>query len=153
MQAKEAEMTPLTAGIAAGLIATAVLSLLMIVKGMMGVMPGLNVIAMLAATMGTGTTMGWVAHFVIGIGYGVVFSRFSQGGDMTKAALKGIVLGIVGWTAMMILLMPMMGKGLFGVEIASDLLIVPLATLMLHVIFGAVLGASHNALIKDRVQA
>ncbi|MET4129830.1 DUF6789 family protein [Roseovarius sp. MBR-6] len=146
-------MTPLTAGIAAGLIATGVLSLLMIVKGMMGVMPDLNVIAMLAATMGTGAAMGWVAHVVIGIGYGVVFSRLSQGGDVNKAALKGIVLGIVGWAAMMTLLMPMMGKGLFGVEMASDLLIVPLATLMLHVIFGAVLGATYHIFVKDRVQA
>ncbi|GAW37363.1 hypothetical protein RA2_04446 [Roseovarius sp. A-2] len=146
-------MNKLAAGVVAGLIATVVLSILMVIKGMMGVMPDLNVITMLAVTMETGAATGWVAHFLIGIGYGVIFSRLSPGGSLAKATFHGIVLGSVGWAAMMILLMPMMGKGLFGAGMPSDMLLVPLATLMLHVIFGAVLGASHHALAKNPVRA
>jgi hypothetical protein len=81
-------------GIIAGLIATVVLSLLMFVKGMVGVMPDLNVIAMLASQMGGSMAIGWTAHFIIGaILYGLVLANLDSmipgGSDISR----GIVLG------------------------------------------------------------
>lgn len=127
-------------GILAGLAATVVLSLLMVMKSKMGLMPDVNVISMLASKMGGEISMGWVAHFMIGtLGYGLayafVFSALPFGGHVSR----GIALGIVGWFMMMIAVMPMMGAGLFGLGMPSGVM-VPVATLVLHVIFGAVLG-------------
>ncbi len=61
----------------AAFVATVVLSILMLMKAMMGVMPGLDIAAMLAKMMGAPDTpiLGWVGHFMIGtVGYGVVFA-------------------------------------------------------------------------------
>ncbi len=59
-------MNKITAGLAAGLLATVVLSAIMLAKGMMGVMPELDIIAMLSAMMGASASMVWLGHFVIG---------------------------------------------------------------------------------------
>lgn len=140
-------MNKMKAGMISGFTATVVLSALMVIKGRMGLMPDVDVIAMLARQMGSSTVMGWLAHFMIGvIGYGIayalVFSRLSLGGH----ALRGLVLGIAGWLVMMVMLMPMMGAGLFGMQMPSGMM-VPVATLMLHVIFGAVLGLVFGKLV------
>ena len=45
-------MNNIKVGLGAGFVATVVLSLMMVAKGMMGVMPELDVIAMLSAMMG-----------------------------------------------------------------------------------------------------
>jgi len=131
-------------GIVAGLIATIVLSVLMMLKDMMGLMPELNVIAMLAGQMGGNIMMGWVAHFVVGaIIYGLAFANFKgmlPGGSDT---VRGIVLGILGWLVMMVVMMPMMGAGLFALGMGA---MATMATLVLHVIFGAVLGLAYNKL-------
>jgi preprotein translocase subunit SecD len=53
-------MSTITAGIKAGLIGTVALSAIMFVKDMMGVMPELNVIHMMANMVGTSVMLGWV---------------------------------------------------------------------------------------------
>ncbi len=126
-------------GILAGLAATIVLSLLMVMKSKMGLMPDVNVINMLSSKMGGEASMGWAAHIMIGtLGYGLayafIFSELPFGGHVSR----GIAIGVAGWL-MMIAVMPMMGVGLFGLGMPSGMM-VPVATLVLHVIFGAVLG-------------
>lgn len=135
-------MKKFVAGIVAGLVATMVLSVLMVMKGMMGLMPNLDVILMLSGMMGGAVAMAWAAHFMIGMGYGVVLS-FSESiipGDYMK---KGIILGIVGWLMMMIVVMPMTGAGLFGMSMG---VMAPVMTLLLHIIFGVVLGLVYGKL-------
>ena len=52
---------------AAGFVATVVLSALMLIKSAMGLMPELNVIKMLSSMLDGGApAVGWVAHFFIG---------------------------------------------------------------------------------------
>lgn len=131
-------------GIIAGLIATIVLSILMYLKGMMGMMPELNVIAMLAGQMGGSMMMGWVAHFVIGaVIYGLAFANLGSVLPGGSNVVKGISLGVIGWLIMMIALMPMMGAGFFAMNMGMMAMV---ATLVLHVIFGAVLGFAYNKL-------
>lgn len=127
-------------GVLAGLIATLVLSAIMIAKGMMGLMPKLDVITMLANMMGAGLAMGWIAHFMIGIGYGVVLSIVENAFELSLT-LKGMLLGALGWLAMMVAVMPMAGAGLFGLELGMP---APVMTLILHLIFGAVLGFTYD---------
>ncbi len=123
----------------AGFVATVVLSVLMIMKAMMGVMPGLDIIAMLAKMMGAPEMpiLGWVGHFMIGtVGFGIAFALLvgKLPGSLT---VQGIMVGMLGWLAMMVMVMPMAGAGLFGLNFG---IMAPIMTLMLHIIFGAVLG-------------
>jgi hypothetical protein len=125
------------AGLISGLVATIALSIIMVVKTKMGVMPELNAIKMLAGMMGSSLIMGWVAHFIIGIFvWGILFALLVNklpGGVMISA----ILFSIGAWLIMMLGPMPMTGEGLFGLKLG---MMVPVATLMLHIIWGVVLG-------------
>ena len=137
-------MTNTGRGIVAGLLATAVLSMIMLAKGMMGLMPELDVIAMLSSMLNTPPVVGWIMHFMIGMlawGLGfVALNRFLPGPSDVS---KGISFGIAAWVMMMIAIMPMAGAGLFGLKIGMA---APVMTLMLHVIYGAVLGFAYSKL-------
>ena len=130
-------------GMAAGFVATAVLSALMVMKSMMGIMPELDVIAMLSKMMGTSLAMGWVAHFMIGTvvwdGLFGLLAPYLPGGSYW---FKGVIFGIGAWLMMMIAVMPMAGAGLFGMNFG---MMAPVMTLVLHIIFGAVLGGVYGA--------
>ena len=139
-------MSNLVKGIIAGVIATIVLSFMMIIKAKMGVMPELNVISMLAAMMGGGALVGWLIHFMVGIGYGIGFSKINSLLPSNSFIFKGVMLGIFGWLVMMIILMPMMGAGIFAMKMG---MMAPIMTLMLHLIFGAVLGFVYNHLKNE----
>ncbi|WP_418317103.1 DUF6789 family protein [Piscinibacter sakaiensis] len=142
------DQATISKGLLAGLAATAVLSALMWVKAMMGVMPELDLPGMLASMMGAPDTpaLGWAAHLMIGIvGYGLLISKaglLATGSPITN----GIVLAAVGWLVMMVVLMPLAGAGLFALSLG---LMAPLMTLMLHLIFGAVLGWAFGRLVSD----
>lgn len=131
-------------GMIGGLVATIVLSLIMAVKSKMGVMPDLNVIKMLAGQMGGGLALGWAAHFVIGIVvYGVALAGINSVLPGKSGLAYGIVLGIAGWLVMMVALMPMVGAGFFAMGMG---MMATVATLILHLIFGAVLGLVYGKL-------
>lgn len=144
-------MTNMGRGIGAGLAATAVLSMIMVAKGMMGLMPQLDVISMLSSMMNTAPVFGWIMHFMIGMlawGLGfVVFHRYLPGkSDLSK----GISFGIAAWAMMMLAIMPMAGAGIFGLKMG---MVAPVMTLMLHAIYGAVLGFVYAKLGKGRAAA
>lgn len=130
-------------GLISGFVATVVLSILMVAKAKMGVMPELNAIKMLAGMMNAPLIMGWVAHFMIGtVVWGVLFTLLVDklpGGALSSA----IVFAIGAWLMMMIGPMPMAGAGLFGLKLG---IMAPVATLMLHVIWGIVLGLTYSKL-------
>ena len=139
--------TPIKQGIVAGFAATVVLSLLMIMKSMMGMMPQMNAIHMLtkmgAAYMGLPMipATGWMLHFFIGtVMWGTLFALISPRLSGTYL-LRGIVFSIGAWILMMILPMPMAGAGLFGLKLGIG---APVATLILHIIYGTVLGAVYG---------
>lgn len=141
-------MNKITAGLVAGFVATVVLSVMMLAKSMMGVMPELDVIAMLSTMMGAPAAMGWLGHFIIGtVAWGggfVLLYGLIPGGS---ALIKGIVFGIAAWFGMMIMVMPMAGAGLFGMAFG---IMAPMMTLVLHVIYGAVLGAVFRMLVAPK---
>lgn len=135
-------MSNIKAGLAAGFSATVVLSAMMIAKSMMGVMPELDVIQMLSAMMGAPAAMGWLGHFMIGTlawggGFALLYGMIPGSG----AVLKGVLFGIAAWLGMMIMVMPMAGAGFFGMAFG---IMAPMMTLVLHIIFGAVLGAVYQ---------
>ena len=137
-------MTKTIRGIGAGFAATIVLSMIMVAKAMMGLMPELNVIAMLSAMMKSAPAVGWIAHFMIGmIAWGIGFVLVSGVLPGRSNLTKGISFGIAAWAMMMLLIMPMAGAGFFGLKMG---MMAPVMTLMLHVIYGAVLGSVYGKL-------
>ena len=131
-------------GIVAGFAATAVVSILFVMKAAMGIMPELNIIAMLSAMMGGALIVGWIAHFMIGaVIWGGLFAALEPripGGNLW---LKGVVFGLAAWLLMMVAVMPMAGAGFFGSNFG---IVAPVMTLMVHVIFGAILGGVYATL-------
>ncbi|MDT8282338.1 MAG: hypothetical protein RQ982_05920 [Gammaproteobacteria bacterium] len=136
-------MMNIKAGLISGFIATVVLSILMVVKEKMGIMPDINAIKMLAGMMSAPLIMGWVAHFLIGtVIWGLLFAALVDKlpGSILSSA---IIFSIGAWFMMMIGPMPMAGAGLFGLQLG---MMAPVATLMLHIIWGIVLGVSYKRL-------
>ena len=126
-------------GMVAGFVATVVLSALMLMKAMMGVMPELNPIKTIADMLGAPPAVGWVMHFMIGIVlWGTLFAWLDPTLPGESHWLKGIVFAAGAWLIMMIAMMPMAGAGFFGSHLGMT---APAMTLMLHIVFGFVLGA------------
>ena len=133
-------MRDIPKGMLAGLVATIVLSALMVSKSMMGLMPQLAIARMIAGMMGSPDTplIGWIVHFAIGIVvYGIAIAVLDSKLPGTSHVGHGVMLGVIGWLIMMVVLMPMAGAGLFGMNMG---IMAPVMTLVLHLIFGAVLG-------------
>ena len=130
-------------GMTAGFEATVFLSILMLLQTVMGLMPELNVIPMLCGIMGSGLVMGWLAHFMIGIIYGGLFAVIRTSLPGNSPRLKGMIFGVGAWVMMMVAVMPMAGAGIFGMKLGMT---APVMTLMLHLIFGALLGGVYAAL-------
>lgn len=140
----------------AGFVATVVLSVLMLMKGMMGLMPELDVIAMLGNMaedmMGFGGAgLAWLIHFMIGtVLWGILFALLHSRLPGAGAVPKGMSFGVLAWLLMMILPMPMAGAGLFGMNLG---MMAPVMTLVLHIVFGAVLGFVFGRLSPAAISA
>jgi len=140
-------MQNISVGFLAGLVATVVLAAMMIIKGMMGVMPGLNVVAMIAAILGTSITVGWIIHILVhtiagGGGFALLYNVIPG----SNALVKGIVYGIVAWLVLMLIVMPLAGVGLFGLSLG---VMAPVIILAFHIVFGAVLGFVYQMKVKS----
>lgn len=136
-------------GIIAGFIATIALSILMGLKSMMGLMPNMNAIKMLThmAHQFIGTPMtplvGWLLHFMIGtLAWGILFALLIKVIPGNSLVIKGLVFATAAWLLMMIMVMPMAGAGFFGLHMGIG---APIATLILHWIYGGVLGYTYSA--------
>jgi hypothetical protein len=131
-------------GIISGFVATVVLSAAMLMKHSMGLMPELDPIGMISAMAGMSSpAIGWIGHFVIGsifwgIGF-VIVGPYLPG----PYWLRGTIFAAGPWLMMMIVVMPMAGASLFGLGLGA---MVPVATLLLHVLFGLVLGGVYGLL-------
>lgn len=133
-------MRDIPKGMLAGLVATIVLSALMVVKGMMGLMPQLDLPKMIGGMMGSpdAPLVGWIVHVAIGIVvYGVAIAVLDSKLPGDSHTGHGMMLAVIGWLIMMVVLMPMAGAGLFGMNMG---IMAPVMALVLHLIFGAVLG-------------
>lgn len=147
--------TSISKGLLAGFIATVVLSVLMALKAAMGLMPDVNAIRMLTAMahgiMGTPPVpiVGWLLHFLIGtVAWGILFAALIKQLPGKSATVKGLVFGSAAWLLMMVVIMPMAGAGLFGLHLGLG---APIATLVLHWVFGAVLGVVYGRLGAARL--
>ena len=135
-------------GLLAGLAATIVRSALLVAKDMMGVMPELNIAKTTAGMMGSPDQpiIGWIVPFMISIvGYGAAITLLDERLPGKSHVWHGVMIGTLGWLVMMFMLMPMAGAGLFAMKMG---LMAPMMTLVLHLIFGVVLGWVYGRQIR-----
>jgi len=124
-------------GVLGGVFATAAMSALMLIKTAMGVMPELDVIQMLSTMMGVSIVMAWLVHLAIGAMWGLLFALAFEVIPGDSAVVKGMLFGAGAWLLMMLMVMPMAGAGMFGMKMG---MMAPIMTLVLHLIFGVVMG-------------
>lgn len=77
--------------------------------------------------------------------WGLIFAATASLWPGRSFWLKGMSFSVVAWLLMMIMPMPMAGAGFFGMLLGIE---APIATLMLHLIFGAVLGGTYGWLME-----
>jgi alcohol dehydrogenase (cytochrome c) len=136
-------------GMIAGFAGVTALSILMLIKSRLGLLPELNPIADIVNILNgyTGADLpmaaGWVGHFVIGsIAWGAAYALLEPIFP-GPAIVKGLVFALIAWLAMMILFMPLAGRGFFAMSLGAPL---ALATLVVHLVYGAVLGVVYARL-------
>jgi uncharacterized membrane protein YagU involved in acid resistance len=130
----------------AGVIATAALTAFTFMAPLMGF--EMNIPAMLASTMGTPIIVGWIAHFMIGeilaINFAVIFlKRTNKIADIKSGAL----FGLIPWFIAQIMVMPMMSVlagGSYSAGLFSGSVMIAMASLVGHLIYGGVLGAIYK---------
>ena len=136
-------------GMLASLVGTIVLSAIMVMKQMAGMVPQMNPIADLVgiahSLLGVPAVplVGWVLHFAIGVFvWGILFAVLHPtipGSNL----IKGLIFGSGAWLLMMCIFLPMAGQGLFGM---NGGVVIPVMALMLHLVYGAVLGITFGKL-------
>lgn len=138
-------MTNIWIGLAAGLVATLVLSALMLMKDAIALMPQMDMIGMISGMMKMSRPMGWLVHFIVGtavygLAYAFVFAPLWPGGILAERHGLGR-----RWLADR---EPRHdahgGQGLFGMKMGA---MVPVMGLVMHVFFGTVLGWVYGLLI------
>ena len=123
----------------AGMVGTAVMTVVGLYLAPMMGMPPMNPAEMLAGAMGGSTMLGWLSHFMIGVvlaaGYAVVGSVLPG-----PAIVRGALYGIGPFLLAQIAVMPMMGMPIFSGSVT-----LAMGSLVGHLIYGGVVGGIYGA--------
>ncbi len=121
--------------VVAGLVGTAVMTVVgLYVAPMMGI-PRMNPAEMLAGQMGGNMMIGWAGHIMIGVILAVAYSMVAE--KLPGAwPVRGAIFSLAPWLMAMVVMMPMMGMPLFGGAMATGM-----GSLIGHLVYGAVIGA------------
>lgn len=121
-----------------GLIATALMTVMMWVAPMMG-MPKMSIGEMLAGFMKLPVAIGWIMHFMIGTilaaGYVLLFRAKLPGNDI----VRGVLFGLIPFFMAQLVVMPMMGAGIFSSKTDAPMMMV-VGSLVGHIVYGGSLG-------------
>jgi hypothetical protein len=131
-------------GLVAGLAATVAVSLVIVLQQALGILPQLSTVRVLAQALGFHSiAAGWLLHFVVGVLlWGPLYAWIDPKSSYPHWFI-GMMFGTGVCFGVMLLIMPVVGAGLFGLELG---MVTPLATLVLHWIYGAVLGVVFGSL-------
>ncbi len=128
------------AGLAGGCLATAAITLIMIVHRFRGILlSAQDPVVLLERLTHGGVALGWALHLVIGIviwglAFAALYSRIPG-----RPALRGVIFALGAWLLMMVVLMPLAGTGPFADQLGISGALAPLG---LHVVYGLVLGTA-----------
>ncbi|NCQ18158.1 MAG: hypothetical protein COW71_02865 [Ignavibacteriales bacterium CG18_big_fil_WC_8_21_14_2_50_31_20] len=126
----------------AGVAATVVMTAFTFMAPLMGF--EMNIPKMLAGTMGAPIIVGWMAHFMVGLIMAVLYATIFLSAIKKDANFKnGALFGLLPWLLAQLMVMPMMsimGGGSYTSGLFSGSLMVAMASMVGHLIYGAVLG-------------
>ncbi|HEY7458684.1 MAG TPA: DUF6789 family protein [Xanthobacteraceae bacterium] len=131
-------------GMMAGVMGALVLSAYLLLNIETGWMPALDFVSLAGNLTGTGTTGGWVIHFLVGAMLGGLFAWLDPDLPGDSLRQRGMILAGLAWLLMMFLLMPLAGYGVFGL---NQSVLLPVGALVLHMIFGLIMGGTYGWLI------
>lgn len=124
--------------IIAGVIATAVMTLVMFIAPMMG-MPKMNPPAMLSMVMGFPLIVGWMMHFMIGIifalSYAYIFSNILA--KIQSNVVRGLIFGIIAFVWAQIS-MKIMGLVFMMPPMQGSVALMIMGSIIGHVVFGII---------------
>lgn len=133
---------------AAGFVATLVMTIIMYAAPMMG-MPKMDIAAMLGSLLSTQPAvpgsgswwMGMVMHFIDGsIIFSLIYAYWLYPALPGAPWVKGLVWGLILWFLAQAAVMPMMGMGFFSAN-APQAQMAFVGSLIGHIIYGVLLGA------------
>lgn len=139
-------MLDLARGLIAGFVATVVISMIMILRLAMGLMPWFNPVEIMNLNVQTlldtrsSPVLGWFVHFVVGtVLWGGIYAVLADRLPGQRPGTRGLVFGLGAWLFVMLTVFPLAGSGFFalGLGVAAMLF-----TLITHLVFGWVLGAT-----------
>ncbi|MBI1938938.1 MAG: hypothetical protein HYS25_12575 [Ignavibacteriales bacterium] len=130
----------------AGLIATVAMTAFTFMAPLMGF--EMNIPQMLAGTMGAPLIVGWMAHFMVGLVLAIIYAAIFLAAINKEANFKnGALFGILPWLLAQLMVMPMMSLmsgGSFVSGLFSGSLLIAIASLMGHLLYGAALGTIYK---------
>ncbi len=128
--------------IAAGILGTLAMTMLMIMAPFMG-MPEMNIGKMLSSFMGIPVALGWLAHFMIGSVLAMIYVYGFAERIPGKGWLRGVIYSLIPWLAAQMMVNPMMGAGVFASATPAPLMMV-MGSLMGHLVYGAIVGTVYG---------
>ena len=124
--------------IVAGLIGTALMTMIGLwVAPMMGI-PRMNPAEMLAQPMGGSIVLGWMGHLMIGVMLAIIYAAVAQWLP-GPSWVRGALFGVVPWLVAQLFVIPMMGMPLF-----SGSVVMAMGSLVGHLVYGAAVGAVYG---------
>ncbi len=127
-----------TRAIIAGVVGTLVMTAVGVwVAPMMG-LPAMNPADMLATKMGGNLMLGWGGHLMIGIILALVYAVVAPWLP-GPPVLRGALYAIAPWLVAQLMVMPMMGMGVF-----SGSMSLAMGSLIGHLLYGATVGAIYG---------
>jgi len=130
----------------AGLIATAAMTAFTFMAPLMGF--EMDIPKMLANTMGTPIIIGWIAHFMVGEILAINFAAiFLKKTNKVSDLKSGALFGLIPWFVAQIMVMPMMsvmGGASYTAGLFSGSIMIAMASLVGHLIYGAILGGLYK---------
>ncbi len=140
-------MSDAAKGMVAGGVATAVLSLVMVLIRATGFEPQLELTRLLLATLDAPSSqyaLGWILHIVIGsVVLGGLFSHIEPRLGANTHTKGGVLYGVLTWLVVMLIVMPAAGEGLFGFQLS---VLAPIVMLGLQLLYGGILGWTYGKL-------
>jgi len=140
----------LQSALVAGVAATVVMTSFTFMAPLMGF--EMNIPKMLAGTMGAPIIVGWMAHFMVGLIMAVVYAKIFLTIIKEDTNYKnGALFGLIPWLLTQLMVMPMMSVmagGSFTSGLFSGSPMVAMASMVGHLLFGAVLGILYKPQTK-----
>ncbi|MDO8367454.1 MAG: hypothetical protein Q7T20_11695 [Saprospiraceae bacterium] len=128
-------MSNISKSVLAGIIGTAVMTMVMFIAPMMG-MPKMSPPEMLAAMMSVPVSLGWAMHFMIGIIFALGYVYlFAPRVKTQNLFVKGAIFGFAAFIFAQII-MAVMGMFLPIPEMEGSMLAMIIGSILGHVVYG-----------------